>query len=650
MPVPGMQFTVFGNSDRNLRIKDTAMNKKGRAWIFGCFSLLMIPMIAWTIPDTVPGQTEIPASSLSDGGNSSWIQTLKDSVRDSWNGAMDFSASTSTGNLIQPSDFSYVGAFRLPDGGPRPLTFEYGGGAMTFNPAGDPSGPHDGFPGSLFIMGHNRMPYDELPDGNQVAEVSIPVPMIQSQAGNLNTGAFIQEFRNVAGGYFTELNEIPRVGMVYLNHPSTGAKIHLSWGQHFQETESASHAWFSPSLSSPNVQGMWFIGNQSLYSVNDYLFEIPAIWADNHVGGRYLATGRFRDGGWSGMGPALFAYCPWIDSTGTPAPSGARLQEKTLLLYDNSYNTESIERSLQGYQHTDEWSGGEWITTSSGKTGVLFAGTKGIGAKYWYGYINPSGSQYPCVDAAFVGQFPVCRLADGQPCPQGDLTECADHTSERGWWSSRWDARMIFYDPEDLAKVAAGALAPWEPQPYSYLSVHDRLFLNPSGIDPDALGSGEQRRNIIGDVAFDRASGLLYVLELFADQAKPVVHVWRIMSEPMPTACSATIDNYLSLHIPVLSCLNPSLGVQTFWADFVYEYNPMYPSLLPFKLTRAGVLSNPSFSCAVSTLSDDFRIHIPDVLFPDGTTRLWADLQYCPSISTDEVAYFTVTNYGVVSD
>ncbi len=29
-------------------------------------------------------------------------------------------------------------------------------------------------------------------------------------------------------------------------------------------------------------------------------------------------------------------------------------------------------------------------------------------------------------------------------------------------------------------------------------------------------------------VACDRANGLLYMLELLADGAKPVVHVWRV--------------------------------------------------------------------------------------------------------------------------
>ncbi len=66
-------------------------------------------------------------------------------------------------HLLHPDDLTYLGAFRLPDCGERLSTFAYGGEAMTFNPGGDPSGPPDGFPGSLFVMGHNRVPYGESP-------------------------------------------------------------------------------------------------------------------------------------------------------------------------------------------------------------------------------------------------------------------------------------------------------------------------------------------------------------------------------------------------------------------------------------------------------------------------------------------------------
>jgi hypothetical protein len=444
--------------------------------------------------------------------------------------AMSTSTSVDRGTpaqLIQPNGLVYQGAFRLPDGDDRPATFAYGGNAMTFNPNGDPSGSDDGFPGSLFVTGHDRLAYGELPDGSQVAEISIPVPVVSVNLADLNQAGFLQGFHDVTEGFFRELEEIPRIGMEYLDTPATGAKIHLAWGQHMPPDQPvASHAWFDPNLSASDMQGTWFIGNQSTNSVNGYVFEIPASWADEHTGGRYLATGRFRDGGWGGMGPALFAYRPWVDDAGTPASSGTHLEETVLLLYESSLNTENIERCLDGYQHPDEWEGGAWLTTSTGKSAVLFAGTKGTGAKYWYGFVNPAGPEYPCVEEELVEQFTMCRLADGTSCPGEDFTECEGHTSHRGWWSTRFDAQFILYDPTDLAQVAAGEIESWAPQPYASLDIDEYLFLPPG--DPEMLGTGVQRISRIGAIAYDRNNNLLYVLELFADEAKPVVHVWRL--------------------------------------------------------------------------------------------------------------------------
>jgi hypothetical protein len=436
-----------------------------------------------------------------------------------------------SGDVVTPADFEYLGAFRLPGGEDRPQTFAYGGNAMTFNPDGDPSGAQDGLPGSLFVMGHDRIAYGEVPDGNQVAEINIPAPLISRSIEDLNTAEFVQDFANVTAGCFTELEEIPKVGMQYLNRPETGPRIHIAWGQHLQPPDVASHGWFNPTLSNPDLQGTWFIGNQNMYSVNGYMFEIPAAWADAYAGGRVLATGRMRDGGQGGMGPVIFAYRPW-NADGSPPPAGTRLEEVTLLLYENADSTEDIVRNLNGYQHADEWEGGAWITTASGKQAVLFAGTKGTGEKYWYGYIHPDGPQYACVDTHIL-DFPTCRMADGSVCPQQDFEGCCDETSGacaslRGWWSTRFDAQFILYDTNDLAKVASGQMEPWQPQPYVVIDIDDYLYLNPPEWDVVNLGWGDQRRFRIGDISYDRANGLLYVLELYADGGKPVVHVWRI--------------------------------------------------------------------------------------------------------------------------
>jgi hypothetical protein len=438
-----------------------------------------------------------------------------------------------SGDLVQPSDFVYLGAFRLPGGDDRPQTFAYGGNAMTFDPAGDPSGAADGFPGSLFVVGHDRMPYGDLPNGGQIAEVSIPAPVISRNVADLPQAGFLQPFRDVLAGHFTNMEEIPRLGLLYLDNPATGPKIHVAYGQHFEPEPSApTHGWFSPSLASPNFKGEWFIGGQSFYSVNDYMLEIPPAWADAYARGRVIGAGRYRDGGWSGMGPALFAYRPWVNAAGTPAASGSSLEATVLLLYENSINTENIERSLAGYQHPDEWNGGAWLTTDTQKQAVIFAGTKSTGGKYWYGYLHPGGPQNVCVDTQ-ITDFPTCRLADGTICPPQDFGGCCDETagtcaSLRGWWSTRFDAQIIFYDPADLAKVARGEMASWEPQPYAVLDLDEHLFLSPPEWELITLGWGDQRRYRIGDVGYDRANGLLYVLELYADGAKPVVHVWKV--------------------------------------------------------------------------------------------------------------------------
>src|SRR5512138_725084 len=107
--------------------------------------------------------------------------------------------------VINPDDLEYLGAFRLPGGEDPPRTFAYGGNAMTFNPDGDPAGAADSYSGSLFVMVHDRIAYGGVPDGNQVAEVSIPVPVISRNIEDLSTAEFIQDFADVTKGHFTDL-------------------------------------------------------------------------------------------------------------------------------------------------------------------------------------------------------------------------------------------------------------------------------------------------------------------------------------------------------------------------------------------------------------------------------------------------------------
>ena len=171
--------------------------------------------------------------------------------------------------LIQPEDLVYVGAFRLPETGDE-YGWGYSGYAMTFYPEGDPNGPADGFPGSLYVLGHDQRQY--------ISEISIPAPVVSDAKDlyQLPTATTLQPFADITGGMFGEL-EIPRAGLAYLpaQGSQTSGKLHFCWGQHFQFERVPSHGWSELDLSAPNPVGPWYLDGYTNYITNDYLFEIP---------------------------------------------------------------------------------------------------------------------------------------------------------------------------------------------------------------------------------------------------------------------------------------------------------------------------------------------------------------------------------------
>ncbi|MBP8001568.1 MAG: hypothetical protein KA314_17610 [Chloroflexi bacterium] len=397
--------------------------------------------------------------------------------------------------LLQPDELIYQGAFLLPPGD----AWDYSGYAMTYFPGGDPDGSEDGFPGSLFVLGHDHQ--------QMVAEITIPIPVITTDAAALNTAITLQPFADITGGMFGEM-EIPRAGLAYL--PPIGAqssgKLYFTWGQHFQFEATPSHGWAELDLSNPDPAGPWFVGEYTNYVLNDYLFEIPEDWAATYVSGLRLATGRFRDGRWGGLGPALFAIAPWLE--GNPPTAYTRLNQVVpLLLYgENVPGSPEIDVSqgfqMVGYAEPDEWSGGAWLTHDE-KSALVFVGTKAMG-RTWYGFSN--GVEYP------TGSDPNEVYPEVPPWPH----------DERGWWSEDIQAQIIFFNPDDLAAVAQGHMASWEPQPYAVLELTDFLFS--PGFDFE-----NHKHHLMGDVAFDRDNGLLYLIERRAlPKGESVVHVFKI--------------------------------------------------------------------------------------------------------------------------
>ena len=90
-----------------------------------------------------------------------------------------------SGPLIQPADLTYVGAFRLPADAPDDVGWLWSGEALAYYPDGDPGGPDDGFPGSLFGTGHNwkdwmeRSGYDDSPRMGREQQVATNILFVR---------------------------------------------------------------------------------------------------------------------------------------------------------------------------------------------------------------------------------------------------------------------------------------------------------------------------------------------------------------------------------------------------------------------------------------------------------------------------------------
>lgn len=402
---------------------------------------------------------------------------------------------------IQPSDLIYQGAFRLPEpsGG---SDWDYSGHALTHYPNGDANGPDDGFPGSLYGAGHDQQLY--------VSEITIPEPIISPNLESLNTAETLQPFSDISDGIFVaEEMAIPRLGLAYLPPQASQSteKIHFVWGQHIQDFE-LSHGWAELDLSNPQPAGPWLFDGFTNYVTSDYLFDIPKQWSDEYTPGMLLATGRAREGLWSGRGPGLFAYGPWLD--GNPPPPEASLASiRPLLLYGiqesgipDIISDETM--SMEGYRDADHWMGGSWLTAGE-KSAVIFVGTKALGNE-WYGFANGVVWEHDCAETNSCPEVPEWPYED------------------RGFWAEDYESQIIFYDTSELAAVALGQLETWKPQPYAILSLQDILF------EPE-LNLGEYKRDLLGAAAFDRDNGLLYIIERLADEYRSVIHVWRVISD-----------------------------------------------------------------------------------------------------------------------
>jgi hypothetical protein len=261
-------------------------------------------------------------------------------------------------------------------------------------------------------------------------------------------------------------------------------------------------------LKNPEIKGAWHVDNIPSLRTSDYMLDIPSDWASKNTNGLMLGTGRGQEGGVGNQGPSLYAIGPWKD--GNPPKDEAKLTTKTLLEYQDAASADIAydknAKTMKNYSHADNWSGASFLTKGN-KSTVAFMGTKAIGES-WYGYAN--GTKYPTDGSEYTGEVPEYP------------------NNERSWWANSFEAQIVFYNPDDLAKVAQGKMKSSEPQPYATLNIDKYLYNTNKINDPNFVK--ERNKGRVGAMSFNREDGILYVFEIRGDSEnnRPLIHVFKI--------------------------------------------------------------------------------------------------------------------------
>ena len=395
--------------------------------------------------------------------------------------------------LINPEGLEYLGAITLSE------TFNWGGEAIAYNRDGDggqSSSGTDNFPGSLFVTNLNQ------PENGLVGEVNIPAPVIslQKSVEDLTEAGLLTQPVDIRPANVNnwEYVDIWRTGLEYI--PKEG-RLYSSWSIHYTVTEEK-HASISccnaADLSGSARHGAWYVGDSNQppldAMINDWLFSVPQFWADINCTGRNLIVGRCRDGGLSGLGPTLYAF----SKMGTTLPSADNiLPFTTLLEYGSVQGTDNYNypNSIDGYKHSDDWREAIWVSTEN-QSAVAVVGNKSLGHN-WYGYYG-EWMRHDWV------------IAD-MPYPEFYTTD----PDGKGWRGHNRQPMIIFYNPDDLAKVARGQMQSYEPQPYAAFRIPKEMFF---GKDFEIFSA-----------AFDSENSVLFVTEFVREmEGKLIIHTWKV--------------------------------------------------------------------------------------------------------------------------
>jgi len=434
-------------------------------------------------------------------------------------------------SLFNPLGLEYLGAIHIPE------TFAYGGEALAYNPNGDGgstgSGSLDGYPGSFYTSDLNQ------PHLGFVGEVSVPAPVISADKNyeELNLSEILQDPVNIRPDNVNSWDYIDQwyTGLEYVEEEN---RLYSSWAIYYDVIgdKTASVSSIDPTdLAGATPYGAWFVGSSSTTVLpidpylNDYLFQVPPDWADMYTDGRALVNGRYREGGLSGLGPTLYAV-PLI-GTGTPPAPDTELDISRLLQYgpveaSDNYN---FPDAIYDYNHADWWRGADWISVDD-QASVVIIGNKALGDN-WYGFQGERMlHDWLIADVPYPDSF-------WDTDPDG-----------KGWQAHNMAPMAVFYDPADLAAVAAGDQASAHPQPYAAVRFEKDIFWGPEAE--------------IRAATYNDAHQILYITEFIAPvDGTLLVHAWEVNDVIVESTEQEELPQMFSLQQNYPNPFNPSTTI-----------------------------------------------------------------------------------------
>lgn len=418
------------------------------------------------------------------------------------------------GTLLNPQNFTYEGAFRVPRdnlGGDSsyPQTLARGGAGLAYNPSNN----------SLIITSRSN---EKL-----AVEISIPTPIIDDSIGNLNTASLLQTPGDVANSQWSNLlmdgsavgnggavggllvfnNRLIGSSWAFYDGASEAARSHftasLDWATEGSQFSGMHRVGVHPSGSTSTANG-GFVGG--------YMADVPSDWQT--LLGFPALTGK-------GSIPVIirtsFGPCAWgfdPDTLGATDPTPATF----LVGYPNGHETLGDYNVTSLYYNMNTQLTG--LAFPAGSDSVVFFGRHGLG-------ITGEG------DSCYGAGTSDIEL-HGEPDGEGNIYCYDPADASKGTHGYPYISQAWFYDANDLLDVKNGLIEPWDVLPYARWEM-DLPYAKPMAS--------------LGGAAYDPSTQRIFISQSESDNISniyepyPIIHVYSINLAPTAPTCSDGVQN-----------------------------------------------------------------------------------------------------------